>query len=422
MISSWSSNRPSPTASFTFAGASSLPSWMTFSRGGYSTRYNANGLIELINTTTPQLDYDPATLAPRGVGIWKQSTNMELQNTNFDISPWGKSNCTVTVNAATSPDGTNNACKILETAVNSFFAVNANPSGASFSTKYTWSCYAKAAERNFLTFNFSVVGAVGYCDLTTGAFTITGSGGSPVTSSQYVGNGWWRVVVTFTTPASGINLLYHIIGVSKDTSGSYLGDPTKGIYVYGSQLEAGDIATPLIFTTTVQVTRSQDLLSITGSGLSGFYNSSESTFVVEYMRPYTSPATSNGVVFMASNGTVSNRVGVVVNGGSSVISPVASSGGSNYGIGITGNNMPAAYVIRKSALGIKQGTGNGQFCTNGSAGSAGNITTWPPSGAIDRITIGSGPTTSTDSWNGYIRKIDYYNSRLSVNQLKALSV
>jgi hypothetical protein len=159
----------------------------------------------------------------------------------FNDAAWGKPNSTITPDAAVSPDGTVTADKINETATTAFFGVSRNPDAA-FSTTYTFSFYAKAAERNFAHINFSALGLVGSFNLTTGA--VEAVAGSPQLSAWAVGSGWFRCSITFTTPSTGTNLLFHVITTALSSSVSnYTGTAGSGIFVWGAQLELGSTAT-----------------------------------------------------------------------------------------------------------------------------------------------------------------------------------
>lgn len=165
--------------------------------------------------------------------------NIYTYTEQFDNAYWGKSAGPVTVAAdvIVAPDGTTTADKVQETANTSpFFAINANPSPVLFSSSYTWSGYFKAAERSFISVNFSALGVMFLFNLTTGASRV--STGTATLTSTDVGNGWWRCTATFTTPASGINLLYHVIGpalslITLVTTGT----DGYGFYIWGAQLE-----------------------------------------------------------------------------------------------------------------------------------------------------------------------------------------
>lgn len=170
-------------------------------------------------------------------------TNILKYTEEFDNAYWGKNSTTVAVNAIAAPDTTLTADKMQETAVTvGFFAFAANPAPVLFSSTYTWSCYIKAAERSFAAVNFSAIGVTGAFDLTTGATQVNTG---PITlSTVNAGNGWWRCIATVSTPASGTNLLYHIISPALSlTTVVTVGTAGSGLYVWGAQVEIGSAAT-----------------------------------------------------------------------------------------------------------------------------------------------------------------------------------
>jgi hypothetical protein len=180
-----------------------------------------------------------------GINPITGTRNLYTYTEQFDNAIWGKTAGPVTVAAdvITAPNSTTTADKVQETtATADFFALSRNPQGFLFSSSYTWSGYFKAAERSFISVNFSGVGVVFFFNLTTGAFQVT-SGTATLTSTD-VGNGWWRCTATFTTPASGINLLYHIICSALSlTTIVTTGTAGYGFYIWGAQLEQSATAT-----------------------------------------------------------------------------------------------------------------------------------------------------------------------------------
>lgn len=238
----------------------------SFSRASDGTYCDKFGVIRNAGAGVPRIDYDPVTGECRGLLIEEQRTNLLKYSEQFDNAAWGKENCIISANLITAPDGTVTADKIQETTTTNYFAVAQNPSGQ-FSTTYTYSCYAKAAERNFLFFNFSVVGANGTFNLTTGVTQV--KSGSLVLSATSVGNGWWRCTATFTTPSSGSNVLYLVVGAAiNSTTDIYAGTAGYGIYIWGAQLEAGSFPTSYIPTTTASATRAADILKIPSTVIS----------------------------------------------------------------------------------------------------------------------------------------------------------
>jgi hypothetical protein len=179
--------------------------------------------------------------------------NLINPSEDFTGSGWAvdHSSVTVTTNATTAPDGTLTADKLGEALTSvTYYGINRNPTGISPATPYTFSIYAKAAERNFIYFNFTVVGAVGIFDLTTGATRLVSGSASLVATD--VGNGWWRCSVTMTTNRTAPNYLYMLIGQANSFDlANYAGSIGYGIYIWGAQLEEGYAATDYIGTPTV---------------------------------------------------------------------------------------------------------------------------------------------------------------------------
>lgn len=77
-----------------------LDSRVTFTRGTTATRVNASGLIESVAINGPRFDYDPVTLAAKGLLIEEQRTNLFL-NSLIDGTSLSTQNVTVTAVAHT---------------------------------------------------------------------------------------------------------------------------------------------------------------------------------------------------------------------------------------------------------------------------------------------------------------------------------
>ena len=181
--------------------------------------------------------------------------NLINPSEDFTGSGWAvdHSSVTITTNATTAPDGTLTADKLGEALTSvTYYGINRNPTGISPATPYTFSIYAKAAERNFIFFNFTVVGAVGIFDLTTGATRLVSGSASLVATD--VGSGWWRCSVTMTTNRTAPNYLYMLIGQANSFDlANYAGSIGYGIYIWGAQLEEGYAATDYIKTPATAV-------------------------------------------------------------------------------------------------------------------------------------------------------------------------
>ena len=64
-----------------FLSGGSLDPRITFTRASSATRVNSSGLIETVSSNVARIDYDPVTLAPKGLLIEEQRTNLLLRST-----------------------------------------------------------------------------------------------------------------------------------------------------------------------------------------------------------------------------------------------------------------------------------------------------------------------------------------------------
>lgn len=373
----------------------------------------------------PRFDYDPVTLAPKGLLIEEQRSNLVTYSEQFDNAAWGATGGTISANSTTSPDGTVDADSFVE-AVGSTDPRIPRTVTLVIGTTYALSVYAKiipgSAQRYLmLVFNagFAAQPGVNF-DLVTGTVGTTNGGATGTITA--VGNGWYRCsIVTPAATATSASFRYRIASVN--TSGNiagptaYTGDGTSGYYFYGAQLEAGAFATSYIPTVASQVTRSADVATMTGTNFSGWYNQSEGTFVAGFSQLYSQQlvGTQGGIV-RADDGTNNNQISIVKQSNTNQIWGTITSGGAN---GLNGNTGPHnANETKTAALAYKSGDSAGVLSGGTPLTSASaNVPT-----ALDRLRIGSS-SISAGAWmlNGHIRSIAYYNTRLSNAQLQALT-
>jgi len=266
-----------PTLNLDFANSKIVDPRITFTRASTATRTNEKGLLETVASGAPRIDYDPVTLACKGLLIEESRTNLLTYSEQFDNAAWTKARSSISANATTAPDGTSTADKLVEdtTASNTHFieAVVSTTSG----TTYTFSVYVKAGERTKLALNAY-----------TNTSIATNFDLSAVTASNAYGTittllgGWYRCSITFTSGFTGNGFFDIYLRNASDTS-TYTGDGTSGIYLFGAQLEAGAFATSYVSTTSAQVTRAADIATMTGSNFSSWYRQDEFTSVVRFI-------------------------------------------------------------------------------------------------------------------------------------------
>ena len=193
--------------------------------------------------------------------------NLLTYSEQFDNAAWTKTNITASANTSgtTDPIGTNTASKILETTATGTHSIRITATVTS-GQNITFSFYAKAAGRNFVRFWEDVnTGKQGYFDLANG--TATNSDFSSI-AIQSVGNGWYRCSGTINSFA-GTSYGFRVHVSTDGTTTSYAGDDTKGVYLWGAQLETGSTATSyqkVVATTDVTESGVSDLWHLVFDG------------------------------------------------------------------------------------------------------------------------------------------------------------
>jgi len=214
----------------------------------YSTIYTDEINISNISIKEVKGDHLVGYWKNTGVQKWDdlQPQNLLKYSEDFDNTVWTKFNATVSSNATTSPHSDNSASKLIESTANGEHQVKqsmAVPNGIETAT-----IYAKEAERNWLFVRVNISGTGwtnAYFNLATGS---TGTSvGFDSTSITDAGNGWYKCVATFTNRTNGY-IQWQISTNGSDTS--YTGVSTKGLYIWGAQVNTGEATQTYAHTTS----------------------------------------------------------------------------------------------------------------------------------------------------------------------------
>jgi hypothetical protein len=238
---------------------------------------------EASTTAGPRFDhvYSGGQWVSRGLLLEEQRTNLALRSSELSNATWTAFNTTATDNSALSPNGANNASKVMPNTTNAahyhfqYITVTA--------ASYTVSFYAKAAGYNFVQFSTGLTTGYVNFDLANGLVGNKTAGIVLATSIAPVGSGWYRCSVTFT--GSNLTSDFGVSVLNADTASrrpSFAGDGTSGILIYGFQMELGSFQTSHIPTTTTSVVRSADVCQITGTDFSGMWNASEGSVAFQF--------------------------------------------------------------------------------------------------------------------------------------------
>jgi hypothetical protein len=343
-----------------------------------------------------RFDYDPVTLAPKGILIEEQRTNLFPYSEDFANAIWVKGGVTVSADATTSPDGTVDADKIVEDTSTGNHNVYNGGGGAAGA--HTMSVFAKPAGRNWLVVR--IEGFDAYFNLATGTIGTVGPG--LIAAITPAANGYYRCAITKTL-AGATACTYRL--ATGDNVSSYTGDGTSGIFLWGAQLELGAFPTSYIPTVASQVTRTADVCSITAPMFAPWYNQTEGTFVAQFSGP------SGGYALNTNDGTNNNATGLVYVAASTVRGITVAAGTGRF-VDMTAGATP---IVNKTAYGYKANDLAGS--TNGGAVVT-NATAVIPT--LTQMFVG---TFSNFSFlNGHIRSVKYFPFRASNNQLQALTL
>jgi len=274
-------------------------------RATTATRVNSSGLIESVASNVPRLDYTKGTCP--SILVEPQRTNLVTYSEDFTNASWLGS-ATKTANTAISPSGVLNADSLIE--VSSSVIQSAASATINFvsGTAYTMTVFAKnqPSGRGFVQLTGYALGSgssnvYANFNLNTGVVGNQSGGSSKI---EALANGWYRCSFTFTC-GNTITERYNVCLISSMSATAfenYTGDTSKGIYVWGAQLEAGSYATSYIPTTSASVTRNADVISKTG--LTGI-TTLTTTFEDNTTQVLTSPTS-----YTMPNGRIKKVVGI----------------------------------------------------------------------------------------------------------------
>jgi hypothetical protein len=218
-------------------------------------------------------------------------TNLLLQSNSLTTAPWGSAGGPAITQNVIGLDGATSAWTVTDASNSAVDIFQTGPSLTS-ATTYVATLRVKktvGAQSSYPVFyvylgtNYALV----TIDTTNGIATAwTAITGASILASSATcvpaTNTFWRVVLTFTTAATGAHIVRFMpAGTTNPTqsTGSVSTTAQGSAVVTNFQLGLGSKESSYIPTTTVAVTRPADVASFTGAGLN-WYNSEQGTFVV----------------------------------------------------------------------------------------------------------------------------------------------
>lgn len=370
-----------------------------------ATRVNSSGLIETVNAGTPRFDYNPVTLVLKGLLIEETRANLLIRSSELENAAWSRTAVAISQNAATSPDGTLNAEKLIADTASSSHQIAQNSGTLVVGATYTQSVYVKASEYTFAQIrgNTPNNNYIARFNLSTGELTSSSNVvGTPTIVNA--GNGWWRLTASFSPTAATSGFVY-ISLVNNSQQTTFSGDNVSGIYVWGAQLEAGAFATSYIPTTTLSLTRNSDVAAMTGSNFSSWWQATTGGLLV---RAKQSVITGTRPWAYINDGTVNNIISLRGNAADPELYIKATTDQVQIDAGTlvanTSYNMVGAWNTDNCAAAINGGSPG----TDSSAA----IPT------VDRMLIGS---DGTNYLNGWVEKMEFWPQRITNAETQAFS-
>jgi hypothetical protein len=238
--------------SITFVAASSTPA-LLIGGGGYFAS------PEIIYAWGSQLNNGSIArkyLVTTGTVVTNQGTIENLLTYSEDLTnaAWDKSgNVTATGNTLVAPNGATTADTLFETAVTNEHYLQRTLTPVT-NTQYVFSTYVKYLNRKYIglriVYSNGANDTLVIFDIQNGTYYGYDGSAPTATSITSVGNGWYRISATFTTPATNptATLLFRHQFRDDSLMGNYAGNASVGMYIWGSQLETQGTLGPYLST------------------------------------------------------------------------------------------------------------------------------------------------------------------------------
>jgi hypothetical protein len=232
-----------------------------------------------------------------------------VRSSEFDNAGWNKAAVTVGANAVAAPNGLTEADAVIPTAgsVSAYMYENAALTAAAHTLSYyvkngtlgnNWVCIGSDAGGGVRAWFNLATGAKGTSSASPTSWTITS-----------VGNGWYRIDVTFTAAAGGAPC-YLMARPADGSSGNVTGDGVSpAFYVWGAQVEAGTVATSPIPTFGASATRAGNNYSLSTAAIN--YSATAGSWWMDINLPVQIPTailllqTTTNYVILSQGGAAS---------------------------------------------------------------------------------------------------------------------
>lgn len=376
-------------------------------RASTGTAVSSNGFVTTIANNQPRITYNPVTLKPVGMLIESGSINLMLHSQDLLQSNWTKTGCSVASDSAISPDGTFNADKIIESTTNGLHFISQSLSLSQ--AAYTFSFYAKAAEREWVCASFGGSTSTVWFNLSEGRVGITSGSATLSNRIENAGNGWWRCSMVSLLGAASIHDLTVRVAPSDGVS-NYQGNGISGVYLWGFQNEMSYGST-YIPTTAQARSRAADICDILSSDFLKIFNQNDLTLCVSAIKNNILTTTS---ALSVTDGTPSNYIQIITS-----VSRYEGIQGAANGVAFTGLTLSQSTVGQKFKASFSIKANDLAASMNGSILSK---TTNAKVPILTEMNIGRRRSFVNNNYlNGIICSVKVYRKRIPDTKLRPLS-
>jgi hypothetical protein len=382
-----------------------------FTRSGNATRVNSDGLIELVSTNVPRLNYpliDGVVSGCPSLLLEPSRLNLITYSEDFTDSSWIFDDATLISNSVVSPDGTQNASTLIGNTVNSRHNIGVSIGNASVDGSYT--IFAKAKELRYLQIT-SVNTTQQYVnfDLLNGVFVL-GSDFSNAKMEDY-GNGWYKCTVVSDGEYNGYYLSL-VSGLNATWLESWvMPNNTDGLYIWGAQFEQGSYPTSYIPTSGTTATRSAETCN--NAGDVNTFNDSEGVLMAE-ISALDNPTSQEVALSVSEGQSGANRllIRMKTNGEIGIVLRVANTNEAIIDSGtlnqLSNHKVAVKWKVNDIALwidGVEVGTDN-----------SANVFT---ANTLNEISFNQG--NNSNFFYGNAKQIQYFDSALTDSELETLT-
>lgn len=401
-----------------------LDTRLTMTRASNTATFiGSNGYVQTAVANQPRFDYDPVTLACRGLLIEGAATNLATYSEDYSQAVWTKNNVNRTTGQS-SPDNQTGAT-LLEENTTAFVKHGIERSPTITPGVHTFSVWVKEPATNSRRYvciqiadgqataaRYTIV-----ADLQSGTITASGanngSAGAPTNTSHSISafvSGWYRLTITMNCVASPVYPAVMLSNISTLYGGNNqpfysAAAPYLGLIVWGAQLETGLGASSYVPTTASTVIRNADQCELLNLSTMGF-NSSAGTILTD-VGARTNTGSNRNYTFLPAIGTNDQ---------------IFESSGTAFAVYTSGSFVAQIGTSTPSAAKICAAYAVNDFAVSVNGGAVSTDILGSPPTVLTKLTIGGTVANPAGYANGHIRAFRYWPFRLPNATLQSLSL